>query len=157
MFAVVGVGTGIGPILARRFTGDDERLQRLGLAAAYAFTALGLAVMAPLGRFGIFLIGTVLRGVGGGTGWVFSTQLLLVSVSDRVRGRVFATEFMIYTLLYSVGATTGGWLLEETSLGISTLLWGMAALILVPGALWALWIATGTRASAAPLPDEAAQ
>lgn len=141
MYAVVGVGTGIGPILARYLTGDHDRPQRLVLAASYAVTALGMAVMAPLASFELTLLGTFLRGVGGGIAWVISTQLLLQLVPDRVRGRVFATEFAIFTLLNAGGATVGGLALDASALDLSAIFWGMAVLILIPGALWLLWMA----------------
>jgi hypothetical protein len=67
---------------------------------------------------------------------VFSTQLLLQNVPNQVRGRVFATEFALHSLAYSIGAGGGGWLLESSGGVLSALLWGMATLILVPGILW---------------------
>jgi MFS family permease len=139
LYATVGVGTGLGPIIARRFTGDRDGPLRIAIALSYVMAALGIALMAPLASFGLVLMGTVLRGVGGGIGWVFSTQLLLQLVPDRVRGRVFSTEFAIFTLMSAIGSAAGGWMLDNTSLEISDLLWLMAGLILIPGILWSLW------------------
>ena len=48
MYAVAGAGTGVGPILVRRFTGDDRGRMRRAIVGAYAVTAVGLAVIAPL-------------------------------------------------------------------------------------------------------------
>lgn len=142
MYAVVGIGTGVGPIVARYFTGDRDRPQRYALAASYAVTAVGMALTAPLTSFPVVLIGTFLRGFGGGLGWVFSTQLLLQILPDRVRGRVFSTEFAISTLLNAGGAAVGGWALDS-SLSLTDIQWWMAVLILVPGALWLLWMFFG--------------
>jgi MFS family permease len=66
LYAVVGVGTGLGPIGARRFTGDRERPMRNAIAAAFFVTAIGLAITAPLPGFSWLLVGTFLRGFGGG-------------------------------------------------------------------------------------------
>jgi MFS family permease len=139
MLAVMGIGTGLGPIIGRRFTGDRDRSLRIALAISYLLGALGMAMMAPLSSFVVVLIGMVVRGIGGGIIWVFSTQLLLQLVPDRVRGRVFATEFALFTLMTAVGAAAGGWALDNTELGISGMLWLMAFLTLVPGVLWVLW------------------
>ncbi len=147
MYAVAGVGTGVGPIVARRFTGDRDRPLRIAIALSYAIAALGLAMMASLGSFGMVLLGTVLRGVGGGIGWVFSTQLLLQLVPNRVRGRVFSTEFALFTLMNAVGTAFGGWALDATTVGISDILWLTAFLTLIPGILWTLWMATAQRAA----------
>ena len=60
--------------------------------------------------------------------------------------RVFSTEFALFTLMSAVGAASGGWALDSAAIGISEILWWTAGLTLVPGALWALWMAVGTRA-----------
>lgn len=146
MYAVAGVGTGIGPIIARRSTGDRDHPLRVTIALSYAIATLGLAITAPLASFGAVLAGNMLRAVGGGIGWVFSTQLLLQLVPNRVRGRVFSTEFALFTLMNAVGTATGGWALDSTALGISGILWWMTGLTLVPGTLWVLWMTAGKQA-----------
>ena len=118
---------------------DRDNSLRLAITASYAITTLGLIMIAPLLGFGLVLFGTVLRGVGGGIGWVFSTQLLLQKLPDRVRGRVFSTEFAMFTFASAVSAAGGGWMLDNTDLGISGMLWLMAVLALIPGILWFLW------------------
>lgn len=143
LYAAAGVGTGVGPIIARRFTGDQDRPLRVAIALSYAVATLGLALMGPLWSFETVLVGTILRGIGGGIGWVFTTQLLLQLVPNRVRGRVFSTEFAFFTLMNACGAAGGGWVLDNTGIGISSVLWGMAGLTLIPGALWGLWIVVG--------------
>ena len=140
LYAVVGVGTGLGPIFARYFTGDRYQPQRVAIALSYLISAAGLVLMAPLSSFGVVLLGSALRGVGAGIGWVFSTQLLLELVPDRVRGRVFATEFALQTLTSAIGALLGGWALDSAGLSIPLIMAGMAVLILLPGAVWVVWI-----------------
>jgi len=155
MYAVSGIGTGIGPILARYITGDDDRLQRRALVAGYGLMAVGLVIMASLASFPVVLFGSLVRSAGGGIAWVFSTQLLLQLVPDRVRGRVFSTEFALFTLMYAVSASGGGWLLEETSASLSGVVWLMAGLILIPGVVWLRWITNGhATAAAAPTGDD---
>jgi MFS family permease len=149
MFAVAGVGTGIGPILARRFVGDEEARLRLALVAGYAITALGMVVIAPLFNFSVLLVGILLRGVGGGMIWVFSTQLLLQLVPNRVRGRVFSTEFAMFTLMSAAGSGAVGAMMD-TSFGPSQILWGMAGLILIPGILWTMWLVVGRSGQTVP-------
>ena len=80
LFAATGVGSGIGPIVARYFTGDRDRPLRLGIFCGYLTAAGGLAIGASLSSFGVLLLGTFIRGFGGSIVWVFSTQLLLQSV-----------------------------------------------------------------------------
>jgi predicted MFS family arabinose efflux permease len=139
MYACVGVGSGLGPVLARSITGDRQRPLQIAIFASYVVMAIGLTMVATLHSFGAVLVGTLVRSMGGGTLWVFSTQLLLQLVPERVRGRVFSTEYALLTLSMAMSAGVAGWSLDQTTLGISGLLTWMSGAVLVPGALWALW------------------
>jgi MFS family permease len=146
LYAVAGVGTGIGPIIVRRFTGDENQRLRVMLVWSYAVSLVGMLISAPLINFPVVLFGTLLRSFGTGINWVFSTQLLLQLVPDRVRGRVFSTEFAFFTLANAIGAASGGWILDNTALGVSDLMVWMGLSSLVPGALWLVWLLAGERA-----------
>lgn len=154
MYAAVGIGTGVGPILARWFTGDHDRPLRSAILISYILSVVGLLMVATLANFPVVLMGSVLRGVGGGIGWVFSTQLLLQLAPDRVRGRVFSTEFALYSLMNAVGAGVAGGMLDAqvTIMALTVL---MAALTIVPTILWGLWMVFGT--SAQPVGDEGSE
>ena len=141
MFGIAGVGTGIGPIVARRFTGDRVRPLRVAILLGYLLSSLGLLITAPLLNFETVLVGILLRGIGGGMLWVFSTQLLLQSVPDLFRGRVFSTEFATFTLLSAAGVSLVG-LGLDSSLGLSGVLWWITALSVIPSVLWGLWLMT---------------
>ncbi|MDH5505608.1 MAG: MFS transporter [Anaerolineae bacterium] len=143
IYTVIGIGTGIGPILARAITGDRDRSLRTAIFISYLFTTAGLVLIATLHNFTAVLFGTLLRAVGVGINWVFSTQLLLQLLPDRVRGRVFSTEFALLTLMSAFATFLGGWVLDNTTLGAPGLLHWMAAATLVPAALWGLWTLFG--------------
>ncbi len=137
LFATTGVGSGIGPIAARYFTGDRDRSLRLGIFWGYLMAALGLAIGASLSSFAVVLCGTFLRGFGGSIVWVFSTQLLLQSVPNQVQGRIFASEFALFALMGAIGSALVGAGLDA-SLGLSEVTWWMAGLTMLPAILWAL-------------------
>jgi MFS family permease len=139
MFAVVGVGTGVGPIVARRFTGDRDRPLRIAIGIAFFMTAAGVAIAATLGSFSRLLLGLFLRGMGGGIVWVFSTQLMMQRVPNEIQGRIFATEFALFTLMGGVSAGFSGWAID-THLGLSGTLWWMAVICLIPSILWIAFI-----------------
>ncbi len=140
MFALAGVGTGIGPILVRYFIGDDGQKLRWAIAVGYLIGGIGLLITAPLGSFAWVLLGTALRSFGGGMVWVFSTQILLQSVPGPVRGRIFATEFMFFYLGSAIASTIVGGALDLLS--ISGVIWWMAGLSLLPVLLWSGWLLT---------------
>lgn len=141
MYALVGVGTGLGPILARYFTGDRDRALRTAVIIGYLLAAVGLLIASPLQNFYVLQIGVLLRGIGAGTVWVFSTQLLLQLVPGQVRGRVFATEYAIFTLMSAISAGMVGPAMD--AIGISGLLIWMAILTLLPMMLWMMWVVRG--------------
>jgi MFS family permease len=135
-YAMVGIGTGLGPILARHFIGDRESLLRKAVTAGYLVGAIGVFIVSPLSSFAVVLLGTLLRGIGSSLIWVFSTQLLLQIVPNRVRGRVFSTEFAIMTLMSAIATAAGGWILDNTQITVSQMLQWMSVMALLFGGAW---------------------
>jgi NRE family putative nickel resistance protein-like MFS transporter len=144
IYAVTGIGTGVGPIIARYFTGDRDRPLRWAIIVGYLIAAIGLAITGTVLNFPVVLIGAFLRGVGGGTVWVLSTQLLMQVVPVEVRGRIFSTEFALNTLANAIAAGSVGLLLDRSMTVSSMLLW-LAVLTLLPLALWTFWVIYGNR------------
>ena len=139
MLAAAGVGTGIGPLVVRRFTGDRDRSLRVAVLLAYLLGAAGLLITAPLTSFATVLVGCFIRGLGSGVIWVFSTQLLQQLVPSRIQGRVFATELGLFSLISAPGTALAGAALD-TPLGITGLITSIAALTLIPAILWTAWL-----------------
>jgi MFS family permease len=138
LFSAEGIGTGVGPLAARFITGDHQQSIRKAITAGYLLGGLGLAAFAPLSGFSLGIAAMFVRGIGSGTVWVFSTQLLMSLVPPEMRGRVFAMEMAFFSLAAAIGAGLAGALLD-TSLGISGTAWLMAFLTLIPAALWRMW------------------
>ena len=139
MLAVAGVGTGVGPLVVRRFTGDRDSSLRVAVLLAYLLGGAGLLITAPLTSFATVLVGCFIRGLGSGVIWVFSTQLLQQLVPSRIQGRVFATEFGLFSLISAPGTALAGIALD-TSLGITGVITWIAVLTLIPAVLWTAWL-----------------
>ena len=137
MYCMNGIGGGLGPILARRWTGDQDKLLRIGITFGYLIGMFGLVLTAPLFNLTTVLIGGAIRSLGNGIVWVFSTQLLFKSVPNEIRGRIFGTELALYTLIGGIGTAIIGFLLDRFH--IQVILWAVAALPLLPAVLWSLW------------------
>ena len=142
MYCMGGVGSGIGPIVARYWTGDRDKPLRRSISLGYLIGSVGLAIAAPLLSLTTVVLGGFIRGVGGGIAWVFSTQLLLQRAPNEIRGRIFGTEFALFTLMGGIAAATVGAMLD--TFGVQVVLWGMTALPLIPAILWWLWQARHT-------------
>jgi len=138
MFMMTGLGSGIGPIVARRLTGDNIKALRFTIVLGYVIIAIGYLIVMPLFNFGTTLTGILIRGLGGGVVWTFSTQLLLQQLPIKIGGRVFAAEFALFTLSGAIGALLVGQALDIFS--ISNILFTLAILVVIPGILWLIWI-----------------
>jgi len=137
LYAIVGVGTGISPIIARWATGDRERPLRYAILAGYGIALIGLALMYPISSLGMVLTGTFFRGFGIAIIWVFSTTLLLKKLPNEVRGRALGTEFALLTLAGAIGSGLGGWLLDAfAGFTLQNLIMLMGALMLAFGVNW---------------------
>lgn len=146
MYCMGGVGSGIGPIVARYWTGDRDKPLRRSISLGYLIGSVGLAIAAPLLNLPIVVLGGFVRSVGGGIAWVFSTQLLLQGAPNEIRGRIFGTEFALFTLMGGIATATVGAMLDI--FGVQAVLWGMTALPLIPAVLWWLWQARHTSSEA---------
>jgi predicted MFS family arabinose efflux permease len=137
MFMMTGLGSGIGPIVARRISGDRQRSLSIAIIIGYLLIACGYLLVSPLWSFPSTLAGIALRGFGGGIVWTFSTQLLLQQLPRHISGRVFASEFAFFTFTGAIGALLVGRALDLYS--ISMIIVVMALLVLLPATVWTLW------------------
>lgn len=138
MYAMAGIGTGVGPIFARRYTGDRIAALCWAIALAYGVAAVGLWIVGTLDSLQIVLLGIFIRACGSGILWVFSSQILLQVVPGEVRGRVFSSEYALVTLMSAVGAGLGGQYLEVFT--IANAVHWMAAVTMLPGIVWLWWL-----------------
>jgi MFS family permease len=137
IYAVSGLGTGLGPILIRRWLGDEPIRMRWAILAGFGFMATGIFLLATAQTLGIFTIGTLIRTVGSGTIWVFSAALLQMIVPDQFRGRVFAFEFAVVTLTQSISSLWAGFAQDDLGLGLRQVALSMSLVSLAMGLIWA--------------------
>lgn len=75
----------------------------------------------------------------------FNRKALLMLTPSAMRGRTFSSEFALFTLANAAGAAAGGWLLDNTALGLTAMMAWMAAFTLLPWLLWSLWEKSGMK------------
>jgi hypothetical protein len=88
---------------------------------------------------------------GGSILWVFSTVLLQVEVPDQFRGRVFAAELALVTLVTSMSAYLTSYALDHAGWPPRTLALTLGATFGVPGALWLLIVSRWRETPPEPL------
>jgi MFS family permease len=137
IYVASGLGTGVGPLLMRRWLGDATRRLMIGIGLGFAIMTAGIAWLAVVGALGPLLLATVARTLGTGTLWVFSAALLQSIAPDRFRGRVFAFEFAALTLTQSISTLAAGFMLDTVGLPAQGVMAVMAGAGAVVTGLWA--------------------
>ncbi|HTE21149.1 MAG TPA: MFS transporter [Armatimonadota bacterium] len=136
LLAAGGVGTAMGPVLARRFTGREIPRIRWAIAVSFVMGGIYYACMAAAPNLSIAALFLLLARTHGAVVWVFSTVLLQMLVEDRYRGRVFAAEASLFTatmMLSNLGATRA---LDLRWAGVPQVTFAMGVISLVVGLFW---------------------
>ncbi len=139
-FFARGIGTGTGPILARKYLTNQEKWPLLigilvmisGFFYFFVGYTLGMNVWLT-----VFLI--MLAHSASGANWVLSTILTQMWVEDEIRGRVFSIDMLIMSLSFSVSSASAGYLLENKYLTLETGFQSFAILMIVSGFIFTLW------------------
>lgn len=139
-FFARGIGTGTGPILARKFLTNQNKWPLL----------VGVLVM--ISGFFYFFVGytlgvnlwltvalIMLAHSASGANWVLSTILTQMWVEDEIRGRVFSIDMLIMSLAFSASSASAGYLLENGFLTLKSGFQTFAILMIVSGFIFTLW------------------
>ena len=138
LFAARGIGTAVGPIVARRISGEANT--RMQTSIGLAFMLAGAFYIA-FGSATSFVFALVVLGIahcGGSIIWVFSTVILQRTVEDNFRGRVFAAELALVTLTMAASNYLTGELLDRYQISPRVVTIGIGTFFLLPGITWFL-------------------
>ncbi|HYV83154.1 MAG TPA: MFS transporter [Pyrinomonadaceae bacterium] len=136
LFAARGIGTAVGPIVARRMAGEVNT--RMQASIGIAFLIGGVFYML-FGSATSFIFALVVLGIahcGGSILWVFSTVILQRSVVDSFRGRVFAAEMALVTLTMAASNYVTGELLDRFQISPRIVTVSIGVFFLLPGLIW---------------------
>ncbi len=112
--AVRGVGTGVGPVLAKRLIGHGIEARSLLRASAY-LTFGAIAAFALVRGPWLSLFFVLLWGVGSGGYWVFSSAEIQRLAPVEMIGRIAGIDQLTMTLAMSVAALLGALAVAVTS------------------------------------------
>lgn len=136
LYAARGVGAGLGPIALRWIIGQQPRRLRRTIGPAYFTVGVFYIALAAAPSLWIAALCVLFAHFGGAILWVFSTVLLQMEVPDRFRGRVFATELALVTLMSSASSYWTGRQLDRAGWSPRMLALILGAMFCVPGVLW---------------------
>jgi MFS family permease len=99
-----GIGALIGPFIGHRLAGPGHRRLLPVIAAALAVFGAGYWAVGAAPTLLLAAVAVMVAHLGGGAQWVLSSFGLQRIVPDRIRGRVFAFDYALITLTFSVSA-----------------------------------------------------
>ena len=137
LFTARGIGTAVGPIVARRIAGEGHRRMQASIGISFLIGGVFYIWFGTASSLWMALIVLGIAHCGGSILWVFSTVMLQRGVVDNFRGRVFAAELALMTLTMAASNYATGEFLDR---GFSPR-WvavGLGTLFLLPGIVWFL-------------------
>ena len=138
LYAARGVGAGLGPIALRWIIGQQPARLRQAIGPAFFMVGGFYVALAWAPSLWLAALCVLCAHFGGSILWVFSTVLLQMEVPDRFRGRVFATELALVTLMSSASSYWTGHQLDRAGWSPRTLSLALGVMFCVPGGLWLL-------------------
>ena len=136
LYAARGVGAGLGPVALRWIIGQQPQRLRRTIGPAYFMVGVFYIALAWAPSLWVAALCVLCAHFGGSILWVFSTVLLQMEVPDRFRGRVFATELALVTLMSSASSYWTGRQLDHAGWSPRTLAFALGVMFCVPGVLW---------------------
>ena len=136
LYAARGIGTAIGPLVVRRFSGEMRLDMQRAIGVAFIVGGIFYIAFGRATNFMLALLALLVAHMGGSILWVYSTVLLQRVVEDNFRGRVFAAELALLTLAMAASNYVTGELLDRFQFSPRTVTVGIGLLFLLPGALW---------------------
>ncbi len=136
LFTARGIGTAVGPFIARRWSGETRKQMQTAIGIAFLIGGAFYIAFGVSRSFAWALVFLAIAHMGGSILWVFSTVLLQRSVEDQFRGRVFAAEMALVTLTMAASNYVVGELMDRFGLSPRWVTAGVGIFFLLPGAIW---------------------
>jgi hypothetical protein len=149
IYLCIGIGTGLGPLVARRLTGDNPLAMQWAILFTYGIMAVGYFTQGWAVTLTILLLATFIRTVGTGINWVYSSSLLQMLVPGHYLGRVFAFDIAMMTLASSTSTVWVGWAKDALGWGPERLAMSLGVVPVVMAAGWLLFMARQVKQPAA--------
>ena len=136
LFTARGIGTAVGPIVARRWAGETRKQMQTAIGIAFLIGGAFYIAFGVSRNFALALLFLAIAHTGGSILWVFSTVLLQREVEDKFRGRVFAAELALLTLTMAGSNYLVGELMDRFGFSPRAVTAGVGVFFLLPGLIW---------------------
>ncbi|MGQ0762921.1 MAG: MFS transporter [Acidobacteriota bacterium] len=136
LFTARGIGTAVGPIVARRWVGETRGHMQTSIGVAFWIAGVFYIAFGTSRSFTLALLFLLIAHAGGSILWVYSTVLLQQTVEDQFRGRVFAAELTLVTLTMAASNYVVGELMDRFGFSPRVVTAAVGAFFLLPGLMW---------------------
>ena len=136
LYMTRGLGAMLGPLLARRLVGETPEAMLRTISLAFLMSASFHVAFAYMPTLWLAAAALFLATMAANVLWAFSSTLLQLSVPDAYRGRVFSTDFALFTVVMSVSTFATGWSLDHSAATPRTLAAILGGLLFLPGLFW---------------------
>jgi MFS family permease len=144
LFAARGVGSGLGPIVARSWLTDRSRWSfHLGSMVSLCGLFYVAVALVPWSAWIAVLV--LLAHAASGANWVLSTVMLQERTQDDWRGRVFSADFLLMTTTNGLSSLGAALLVASGVLDLRQLVMALAVAQVAAGMLWLLLTRPGER------------
>ena len=139
-FFARGIGTGIGPLMARALFKDKSKWPSIiGILVSisgvfYLLVGLTLEIYLPLT---VCLI--IFAHAASGGNWVLSTVLTQMWVEDEIRGRVFSIDMLILGSTAALSTSVAGFLVEYQNLSLKSGFISFSCIMFISGMVFTFW------------------
>ena len=139
LYAARGLGTGIGPIVGRRLFRDDKDWIKV-MGFCYILAGSMYMIVGWTSSIIIMILFVLLAHTASGANWVMSTILLQQRSTDTFRGRIFSTEWLLYTIGNSISVIIASICLEFELIPVRELIIIYGGFMILSGVIWSLTI-----------------
>src|SRR5947208_2047649 len=138
LFTARGIGTAVGPFIARRWAGETRSQMQNAIGIGFLIGGAFYFAFGVSRSFTFALLFLAIAHMGGSILWVFSTVLLQRATEDQFRGRVFAAELGLATLTMAGSNYLVGELMDRFGLSPRVVTAGVGTFFMMPGIIWFL-------------------
>ena len=141
LYTARGLGALIGSLGLRRILGDRESTMRRAITPFFLTVALSYVALSQAPSIGWAALAYFFSTIGGAGLWVFSGTLGQLRSDNAYRGRIFAIEMGMHTLVLSITASASGSLIDRVGWTEQDVARACAVLVLIPACLWLVVLA----------------
>jgi len=137
MFSTIGLGTGIGPFITQMLVPENLKGNLIAFFISFVERMIGYVLQGLSSSMAIFLIGNVIRSMGEGVQWVYSTTLIQRVTPYNIIGRVLAFEIALDTVVQTVSFISAGLLIDNLKISLRNVIFAFT-IVAFFGSIWFL-------------------